>query len=65
MDHAISYGTPLGNSLCHFVVSADRSLLIPVITQIGRLIVRFRKTELTPQACHRLERPSCTINFEN
>ncbi|MGO9111314.1 MAG: hypothetical protein ACLP9L_18970 [Thermoguttaceae bacterium] len=29
--------------------------LILVITQIGRLIVRFRKSELTPQACHQFE----------
>lgn len=29
--------------------------LIPVITEIGRLIVRFRKSELTPQACHQFE----------
>ena len=29
--------------------------LIPVITQIGRLIVRFRKSESTPQCCHQFE----------
>jgi hypothetical protein len=29
--------------------------LVPVITQIGRLIVRFRRDELTPQVCHRFE----------
>jgi hypothetical protein len=29
--------------------------LIPVITQIGRLLVRFRKAELTPQVCHGFE----------
>jgi len=29
--------------------------LIPVITQIDRLIVRFRKSELRPQACHQFE----------
>jgi hypothetical protein len=29
--------------------------LIPVITEIGRLIVRFRRAEPTPQACHRFE----------
>jgi hypothetical protein len=29
--------------------------LIPVITQIGRLIVPFRRADLTPQACHQFE----------
>ena len=29
--------------------------LIPVITQIGRLIVRFRRMDLTPQTCHQFE----------
>jgi hypothetical protein len=29
--------------------------LIPVITQIGRLIVRFRRADLTPDSCHQFE----------
>ena len=29
--------------------------LVPVITEIGRLIVRFRRADLTPQACHQFE----------
>lgn len=29
--------------------------LIPPITQIGRLIVQFRRAELNPQACHHFE----------
>jgi hypothetical protein len=29
--------------------------LIPVITQIGRLVVQFRRADLTPQACYHFE----------
>jgi hypothetical protein len=29
--------------------------LVPVIAQVGRLIVRFRRDELSPQACHQFE----------
>jgi len=29
--------------------------LIPVITELGRLIVRFRRNEPTPQGCHQFE----------
>jgi hypothetical protein len=29
--------------------------LIPVITELGRLIVPFRRADTTPQACHRFE----------
>ena len=29
--------------------------LIPVITEVGRLVVRFRRAEPTPQACHQFE----------
>jgi hypothetical protein len=29
--------------------------LVPVITEIGRLIVRFRRAESTPQLCHQFE----------
>src|SRR5436305_8152721 len=42
--------TPFATSLVPLTVR-----LIPVITRIGRLIVRFRKADLTPQACHQFE----------
>jgi hypothetical protein len=29
--------------------------LVPVITEVGRLVVRFRRNELTPQGCHQFE----------
>ncbi len=29
--------------------------LVPVITEVGRLIVRFRRNEPTPQGCHQFE----------
>jgi hypothetical protein len=29
--------------------------LIPVITEVGRMVVRFRGAEPTPQACHQFE----------
>jgi hypothetical protein len=29
--------------------------LVPLITEVGRLIVRFRRAELTPQAGHEFE----------
>ena len=29
--------------------------LIPVITEVGRLVVQFRRAEPTPQACHEFE----------
>ncbi len=54
MDHATStvllLATHFATSLFPLTVR-----LIPVITQIGRLIVRFRKSELTPQCCHQFE----------
>ena len=46
--------TSLGNSLRHLVVALDRGL-IPVIAEVGRLVVRFRRTEPTSQACHQFE----------
>src|SRR5271166_6362136 len=54
MDHATSTALL---SATHFATSLFPLTvrLIPVITQIGRLIVRFRKFELTPQACHQFE----------
>jgi len=54
MDHATSTALLLAT---HFATSLFPLTvrLIPVITQIGRLIVRFRKSELTPQACHQFE----------
>src|SRR5436305_11453687 len=42
--------TPFATSLVPLTVR-----LIPVITQIGRLIVRFRRADPTPQACHQFE----------
>ena len=42
--------TPFATSLVPLTVR-----LIPVITQIGRLLVRFRRADLTPQACHQFE----------
>src|SRR5262252_7094160 len=29
--------------------------LVPLLTQIGRTLVRFRRADLTPQACHQFE----------
>jgi hypothetical protein len=54
MDHATSTSLLLAT---HFATSLFPLTvrLIPVITEIGRLIVRFRKCELTPQACHQFE----------
>jgi hypothetical protein len=54
MDHATSTALLLAT---HFATSLFPLTvrLIPVITQIGRLIVRFRKSELTPQTCYQLE----------
>ena len=54
MDHATSTALLLAT---HFATSLFPLTvrLIPVITQIGRLIVRLRKSELTPQACHQFE----------
>jgi len=50
MDHATSSALLLAT---HFATSLFPLTvrLIPVITQIGRLIVRFRKSELTPHKC--------------
>jgi hypothetical protein len=54
MDHAtcasLLSATHFATSLIPLTIR-----LIPVITQVGRLIVRFRKSELTPQACHQFE----------
>ena len=54
MDYAacvhLLLATPFATSLWALTVR-----LVPVITQIGRLIVRFRRTDLTPQACHQFE----------
>ena len=54
MDHDTSTSLLLAT---HFATSLFPLTvrLIPVITQIGHLIVRFRKSELTPQACHEFE----------
>lgn len=54
MDYATSSALLLAT---HFATSlfALTVRLIPGITEIGRLIVRFRKSEQTPQACHQFE----------
>jgi hypothetical protein len=54
MDHAtcaaLLLATHFATSLCPLTIR-----LVPVVTEIGRLIVRFRRSELTPQACHQFE----------
>src|SRR5437868_6892132 len=54
MDHATAVrpllATPFATSL--FTLTGR---LIPVIIEIGRLIVQFRRAELTPQSCHQFE----------
>ena len=54
MDHATSVrpllATPFVTSLSPLTVR-----LIPVITRIGQLIARFRRADVTPQACHQFE----------
>src|SRR3954447_1430696 len=54
MDHATASVALLAT---HFATSLFPLTvrLSPVITQIGRLIVRFRRADLTPQACHQFE----------
>ena len=54
MDHA-TCAAPL--SATHFATSLLPLTvrLIPVIAEVGRLIVRFRRAESTPQPCHQFE----------
>jgi hypothetical protein len=54
MDHATCVALLLAT---HFATSLVplTARLIPVITQIGRLIVRFRRADPTPQGCHQFE----------
>jgi hypothetical protein len=54
MDHPTASAALLAT---HFATSLFPLTvrLIPVIAQIGRLIVRFRRADLTPQACHQFE----------
>src|SRR3954447_10278120 len=54
MDHATASTALLAT---HFATSLFPLTvrLIPAIAPIGRLIVRFRRAELTPEACHELE----------
>jgi hypothetical protein len=54
MDHATAAAALLAT---HFATSLFPLTvrLIPVIVQIGRLIVRFRRGEVTPKACHEFE----------
>ena len=54
MDHAtcatLVSATHFATSLLPLTVR-----LVPVITQIGRLIVQFRRAEVTPHSCHEFE----------
>ena len=54
MDHATCFrllsATHFATSLLPLTVR-----LIPVLTEIGRLIVGFRRAELTPQVCRQFE----------
>ena len=54
MDHATCFRLL---SAMHFATSLLPLTvrLIPVLTEIGRLIVGFRRAELTPQVCHQFE----------
>ena len=54
MDHATAAAALLAT---HFATSLFPLTvrLIPVIAQIGPLIVRFRRAEVTPQTCHQFE----------
>ena len=63
MDHATCFrllsATHFATSLLPLTVR-----LIPVLTEIGRLIVGFRRAEFTTQVCHQFE-TQCTPSFEN
>src|SRR4051794_21853207 len=54
MDHATAVAALLAT---HFATSLFPLTVrvIPVIAQIGRLIVRFRRADVTPQACYQFE----------
>ena len=54
MDHATCSRTLMAT---HFATSLLplSARLLPVITELGRLIVAFRRAASTPQACHRFE----------
>ncbi len=54
MDHATATAALLAT---HFATSLFPLTVrvIPVIAQIGRLIVRFRKADVTPQTCYQFE----------
>jgi hypothetical protein len=54
MDHATAAARLTAT---HFATSLLplAARLVPLITEIGRLIVRFRRADLTPQAGHRFE----------
>jgi hypothetical protein len=54
MDHATAAAALLAT---HFATSLFPLTvrLIPVITQIGRLIVRFRRADVTPKTCYEFE----------
>src|SRR5262249_8613657 len=54
MDYAtcsrLILATHFATSLCPSTVR-----LVPLLTQLGRTLVRFRRADLTPQACHQFE----------
>jgi hypothetical protein len=54
MDHATGSRQLLATPFAHSL-SALTVRLLPVIIPIGRLIVRFRRKDLTPQAAHQFE----------
>ena len=54
MDHGTSTALLLATHFATYLFPLTVRL-IPVITQIGHLIVRFRKSKPTPQACHQFE----------
>ena len=54
MDHP-TCAAPLLTTHFATSLSALTTRLVPLITEIGRLIVTFRRADLTPQATHRFE----------
>jgi hypothetical protein len=54
MDHATCLVHLLAT---HFVTSLFPLTvrLVPLITEVGRMVVRFSRAELTSQACHQFE----------
>src|SRR5208337_4805468 len=54
MDHATCFRLLSATHFATFLLPLTVRL-IPVLTEIGRLIVGFRRAELTPQVCHQFE----------